>query len=85
MSERRPPDLRLAEAVREAIRGCRRRGLIPTEVRLGQEAWNGLSPEMRFGPFGARRAMLFEGLPCVLVVGLKDPAGFAVQTIAPRE
>jgi hypothetical protein len=85
MSERRTPDLRLAEAVREAIKARRRHGAIPTELRLSQDAWNGLSPEMRFGPFGGRRVMLFEGLPCVLVVGLKDPKGFVVQTIEPRD
>ena len=83
--ERRAPDLRLVEAVRDAIRAQRARGLIPTEIRLGQDAWNGVSPEMRFGPFGKKRVMLFEGLPCVLVVGMTRPEGFAIQTVAPRD
>ena len=83
--ERRPPDLRLVETVRDAIKAQRARGLIATEIRLSQDAWNGLSPEMRFGPFGGRRVMLFEGLPCVLVVGMTRPEGFAIQTLAPRD
>ena len=80
--ERRPPDPRLVEALRKAIQAERARGRIPTEVRLGQDAWNGVSPEMRFGPFGGRRVMLFEGLPCVLIVGARAP--FTVKTIEPR-
>ncbi len=82
---RRPPDLRLVEAVREEVKRLRREGLIPIELRLSQAAWNGLSPEMRFGPFGGRKAMQFDGLPCALVVGLSRPQGFVVQTIAPRD
>lgn len=82
---RRPPDLRLLEAVREEVRRLRREGLIPVELRLSQEAWNGLSPEMRFAPFGGRKVMQLDGLPCVLVVGLARPQGFVVHTIAPRD
>ncbi|MCO5169990.1 MAG: hypothetical protein M9894_26940 [Planctomycetes bacterium] len=79
---RRPPDLRLLQAVRDEVKRLRREGLVPVEVRLGQEAWNGVSPEMRFAPFGGRRALLLDGLPCLLVVGRE---GFEVRTIAPRE
>lgn len=82
---RRPPDLRLLEAVREEVKRLRREGLIPIEVRLSQAAWNGLSPEMRFAPFGGRKVMQLDGLPCVLVVGLSAPGGFVVKTIAPRD
>lgn len=82
---RRPPDLRLLEAVREEVKRLRREGLIPIEVRLSQAAWNGLSPEMRFAPFGGRKVMQLDGLPCVLVIGLSAPAGFTVRTIAPRD
>lgn len=79
---RRPPDLRLVQAVRDEVKRLRREGQIPVEVRLGQDAWNGVSPEMRFAPHGGRRALLLDGLPCVLVVGRE---GFEVRTIAPRE
>jgi hypothetical protein len=79
----RPADPKLAQAVRDELKNLRRQGLIPTELRFAQDAWNALSPEMRFAPFGGKRALLFEGLPCVLAVGLKTR--FAVQTIAPRD
>jgi hypothetical protein len=71
--------------VKAELAALRARGRIPIELRLSQDAWNRLSPEMRFGPFGGRRVMLLHGLPCVLVVGLSRPEGFVVQTIAPRE
>lgn len=81
---RRPADLRLVEAVRAEVRRLRREGRIPVELRLSQAAWNDLSPELRFAPFGGRRVMQFDGLPSALVLGLSDPQGFTVHTIAPR-
>lgn len=82
---RRPPDLRLLEAVRDEVKRLRRDLQIPVEVRLSQAAWNGLSPELRFAPFGGRRVMQLDGLPCVLAVGLSDPRGFVVRAIAPKD
>lgn len=82
--ERRPTDEPLAQTIREAVRAKRREALIPIELRLSQDVWNRLSPSMRFEPFGGRRVMLFEGLPCVLIVGSSSAAGFTIKTIEPR-
>lgn len=81
-AERRPTDEALARAIREAVSAKRREALIPVELRLSQDVWNRLSPSMRFEPFGGRRVMLFDGLPCVLVVGARAP--FTIKTIEPR-
>lgn len=83
--ERRPTDERLAQTIRDAVRAKRLEALIPIELRLSQDVWNRLSPSMRFEPFGGRRVMLFEGLPCVLVVGSTSAAGFTIKTLEPRE
>lgn len=80
--DRRPTDEVFAQAIREAVRAKRREALIPVELRLSQDVWNRLSPSMRFEPFGGRRVMLFDGLPCVLVVGARAP--FTIKTIEPR-
>jgi hypothetical protein len=80
--ERRPTDEALAQTIRDAIRAKRLEALIPVELRLSQDVWNRLSPSMRFEPFGGRRVLLFDGLPCVLVIGARAP--FTVKTIEPR-
>ena len=76
-------DVELAEAVRQAIRHQRQQGRIPTEVLLNQANWNTLRRHMTFGSHGARRAVQFDGIPCVLVVGMRADAGYRVNAIEP--
>lgn len=79
---RRVADPALVEQVRAEVARLRREGRIPTEVRLSQAQWNALSPEMKVGARAGKHTLLFEGLPCVLSIGL---AGFSVRTVGPRE
>ncbi len=38
---------------------------------------------LSYGPFGSRDSVLFEGLPCLLTIGLKEP--FRVRCIQMRK
>ncbi len=72
-------DVELAEAVRAAVRLQRQQGRIPTEVLLRQGPWNTLRRHMTYGSHGARQTVLFDGIPCVLVVGPPKQPGFTVR------
>ncbi len=74
----------LAHAIEEELADLRSRGSIPVEVALGQEAWNLLRRRLEYRAFGARQAVQFRGLPCVLIYGMRDPRGFRVRAIEPR-
>lgn len=82
---RRVADPALVDQVRAEVARARREGQIPTEIRLSQARWNALSPEMRVGSRAGKQTLLFDGLPCVLSIGLGRPEGFQVRTVAPRE
>ena len=73
----------LADWLRSEIAVKRADGLIPTQIRISQAAWNGMRDQLKYGPFGSRDSVLFEGLPCVLTLGLKQP--FRVRCIQMRK
>lgn len=78
-------DVELVAAVRSAVSLHRQQGRIPTEVLLSQEHWNTLRRHLTFGSYGARQTVQFDGIPCVLIVGMTNPAGFAVRAIEPPQ
>ena len=80
MSDLNP--LALVHDLREELEQLRGTQKIPTEIRLSQQAFNALRHELSYGPFGAKQALLFEGLPCVIAVGLKGP--FRVRFVEMR-
>ena len=78
-STRRPPDLapargRAGGGQAPAGPPCRSPSRCASRRRPGTAS----APRLRFAPFGGRRVMQLDGLPCVLVVGLSDPRGFVV-------
>ena len=78
-------DVELAATVRSAISLHRQQGRIPTEVLLSQEHWNTLRRHLIFGSYGARQTVQFDGIPCVLIVGMRNSAGFKVRGIDPPQ
>lgn len=76
-------EVRLSEAIRSELQRLRATGRIPTEVHLSQDAWNTVRRQMTYGRFGSKMAVQFEGLPAVMVLGLKEDPGFAIRFIDP--
>ena len=62
----------LAQEIREAIGEIRKGGQIPTQLRLNQNAWNTIREHLKFRPYARREEVQFEGVPCVLAVGLQQ-------------
>jgi hypothetical protein len=74
-------DEALAECIREEIAAVRARDGIPTELRLDDERWKRLSGAMVFGDRAGRRVPLFDGVKCVLTVGMSSPAGYRLRSV----
>ena len=78
-------DEQLHAQIRDAVSELRKVGRIPTEVRLGQAAWNQLRRRMAYGAFGDSSRVQLDGLPCVLVFGMPSEPGFRVGFIEARD
>jgi hypothetical protein len=84
VTTRRVADPMIVTQIKDEVRRLRREGQVPIELRLDQTRWNAVSPDMRQGPWGGRTTTLFDGLPCALSIGVKDPRGFLVRTVQPK-
>jgi hypothetical protein len=78
-------DEALAECIREEIASIRARDGIPTELRLDGDRWRRLAGAMVFGDRAGRRVPLFEGVKCVLTVGMSAPAGYRLRSVQPPD
>ncbi len=69
----------LADQIRAELADVRKQGLIPTQLRLNQNAWNTIREHLTYGPHASRDRVLFGGVPCLLSIGLQEP--FRIRTI----
>lgn len=72
----------LARSLRDELKRLRGTQKIPTEIRLSQETYNAIRGQLTYGPFGPRRVVLFEGLPCAIAFGLQG--AFRVRYVEAR-